>query len=58
MAGVGSAVLVWLVGCCSTRIGTHRAGLAVPIVSAIAMIALTGVRLRGPSSRYQRDGGP
>ena len=46
MASVGSAVLPWLVGFCSTQFGTLRAGLVVPIVSATAMIALTGFRLR------------
>jgi FHS family glucose/mannose:H+ symporter-like MFS transporter len=45
MASVGSAVLPWLVGVCSTRVGTLRAGLVVPIVSAAAMLALTGIRL-------------
>ena len=51
MASIGSAVLPWLVGFCSTRFGTLRAGLVVPIGSAIAMIALTGIRLR----RERRD---
>jgi MFS transporter, FHS family, glucose/mannose:H+ symporter len=51
MASIGSAVLPWLVGFCSTRFGTLRAGLVVPIGSAIAMIALTGIRLR----RKHRD---
>ena len=51
MASIGSAVLPWLVGFCSTRFGTLRAGLVVPIGSAIVMIALTGIRLR----RERRD---
>ncbi len=51
MASIGSAVLPWLVGFCSTRFGTLRAGLVVPIGSAIAMMALTGIRLR----RARRD---
>ncbi len=51
MASIGSAVLPWLVGFCSTRFGTLRAGLVVPIGSAIAMIALTGIRLM----RERRD---
>ena len=51
MASIGSAVLPWLVGFCSTRFGTLRAGLVVPIGSAIAMMALTGIRLR----RERRD---
>lgn len=52
MATIGSAVLPWLVGFCSTRFGTLRAGLMVSVVSAIAMIALTGIRLmRQPRDR-------
>jgi MFS transporter, FHS family, glucose/mannose:H+ symporter len=52
MATIGSAVLPWLVGFCSTRFGTLRAGLVVPVVSAIAMIALTAIRLmRQPRER-------
>ncbi len=45
MASIGSAVLPWLVGVCSTHFGTLRAGLVVPIVSTAAMLTLTGVRL-------------
>jgi MFS transporter, FHS family, glucose/mannose:H+ symporter len=52
MATIGSAVLPWLVGFCSTRFGTLRAGFMVSVVSAIAMIALTGIRLmRHPHAR-------
>jgi MFS transporter, FHS family, glucose/mannose:H+ symporter len=52
MATIGSAVLPWLVGFCSTRFGTLRAGFMVSVVSAIAMIALTGSRLmRHPHDR-------
>jgi fucose permease len=57
MASVGSAVLPWLVGFCSTRFGTLRAGLVVPIVSAIAMIALTSVRLRRQRREAHRPSG-
>jgi MFS transporter, FHS family, glucose/mannose:H+ symporter len=45
MANVGSAVLPWLVGFCSTRFGTLHAGLVVPIASTAAMLALTAIRL-------------
>jgi fucose permease len=45
MANVGSAVLPWLVGVCSTRFGTLRAGFVVPIASAAAMLALTAIRI-------------
>ena len=57
MASVGSAVLPWLVGFCSTRFGTLRAGLVVPIVSAIAMIALTGIRLTRERREPDRPSG-
>jgi fucose permease len=55
MASVGSAVLPWLVGFCSTAFGTLRAGLVVPIVSAMAMLALTGIRL-ARARRVHYDG--
>ena len=57
MASVGSAILPWLVGFCSTRFGTLRAGLVVPIVSAAAMLAITGIRLtRERRGRTSHDG--
>jgi FHS family glucose/mannose:H+ symporter-like MFS transporter len=52
MANVGSAVLPWLVGLCSTRFGTLRAGFVVPIASAAAMLALTAIRI----ARRRRHG--
>lgn len=51
MASVGSAILPWLVGFFSTRFGTLRAGLVVPILSTAAMLVLTGIRLTSERRR-------
>jgi MFS transporter, FHS family, glucose/mannose:H+ symporter len=57
MASVGSAVLPWLVGFCSTELGSLRAGLVVPVVSTVAMLALTAVRLsRQHRTRFAQEG--
>ena len=58
MASVGSAVLPWLVGFCSTEFGSLRVGLLVPVVSTAAMLALTAVRLsRERRTRFRAQDG-
>ncbi|HTS10995.1 MAG TPA: MFS transporter [Candidatus Limnocylindrales bacterium] len=43
LAGMGGAVAPWLVGFVSTREGSLRAGLLVPVVSCLLMLALLGL---------------
>ncbi|MFY9683346.1 MAG: MFS transporter, partial [Candidatus Sulfotelmatobacter sp.] len=40
LAGMGGAVMPWFVGLTSTRIGSLRAGLLVPLAGCLAMLAL------------------
>ena len=40
LAGLGGAVMPWLVGFFSTRFGSLQAGLLVPVMSCCAMLAL------------------
>ncbi|HLV87149.1 MAG TPA: MFS transporter [Candidatus Sulfotelmatobacter sp.] len=40
MANVGGACLPWLVGVVSTRSGTLRAGLSVPVIGAVTLLVL------------------
>lgn len=43
--GVGSALLPWLVGACSAMTGSLRAGLLVPVVGTLGLLALSLRRL-------------
>ena len=40
MANFGGAILPWVVGYCSHRFGDLRAGLAVPLIATVLMVAL------------------
>ncbi len=40
VTNLGGASLPWLVGFCSTRFGAIKAGLVVPLVAGVAMLAL------------------
>lgn len=42
LAGLGGGVLPWLVGFTTTRSGSLRIGLAVPLVATLVMLALHG----------------
>jgi fucose permease len=46
LAGLGGATVPWLVGVWSTHAGGLRAGLAIPLIGCLAMIALHGYRAR------------
>ncbi|MGB0078075.1 MAG: MFS transporter [Candidatus Sulfotelmatobacter sp.] len=45
LAGMGGAVMPWFVGLTSTRIGSLRAGLLVPLAGCLAMLALIATML-------------
>jgi MFS transporter, FHS family, glucose/mannose:H+ symporter len=45
MASMGGATLPWLVGLTSTRTGSLRAGLLIPLAGCIAMFGLTAVMI-------------
>jgi fucose permease len=45
LAGMGGAVMPWLVGLTSTRMGSLRAGLLVPLAGCLAMFALIAMML-------------
>jgi len=47
-AGLGGATVPWLVGAWSTAAGSLRAGLVVPLVGCLSMIALHAYRSRLP----------
>ena len=43
LAGLGGATLPWLVGFTSTRLGSLRYGLLVPLLGCIGMLAMNGL---------------
>jgi FHS family glucose/mannose:H+ symporter-like MFS transporter len=45
LAGMGGATLPWLVGITSTRTGSLRAGLLIPLAGCIAMFGLTALMI-------------
>jgi fucose permease len=45
LAGMGGATLPWLVGLTSTRTGSLRAGLLIPLAGCITMFALTAIMI-------------
>lgn len=45
LAGLGGATMPWFVGLMSTRVGSLRAGLLVPLVGCVAMFALIATML-------------
>jgi len=45
LAGMGGATMPWLVGLTSTKTGSLRAGLLVPLAGCVAMFALIGTML-------------
>ncbi|MGC2793539.1 MAG: hypothetical protein WA899_16050, partial [Candidatus Sulfotelmatobacter sp.] len=47
LAGMGGAVMPWFVGLTSTRTGSLRAGLLVPLAGCLAMLGLIATML-GP----------
>ena len=51
LGGLGGATLPWLVGFSSTHFGSLRAGLVVPLLSSLAMVALHLLNLRSPGQR-------
>jgi fucose permease len=46
-SGVGPALLPWLVGATSAQFGSLKAGLGVPLCSALLLLALDPFRTRG-----------
>lgn len=50
-AGLGSAVFPWLTGALSTHFGSLRYGLLVPLLGAVAMIALGSAGFRRAKAR-------
>jgi fucose permease len=52
LSNVGGGILPWIVGVCSTRFGTLKAGLLVPFLGCAAMFALyLGSWTRVPAER-------
>jgi FHS family glucose/mannose:H+ symporter-like MFS transporter len=45
LAGMGGATLPWFVGLTSTKTGSLRAGLLIPLVACIAMFGLTAIMI-------------
>jgi fucose permease len=45
MAGMGGATLPWFVGLTSTRTGSLRAGLLIPLAGCVAMLGLTAMMI-------------
>ena len=50
VGGLGGATLPWLVGFLSTRFGSLKAGLVVPLLGSLAMIALHSFSLHPSNS--------
>jgi fucose permease len=56
LAGMGGAVMPWLVGLASTGTGSLRAGLLVPLAGCLAMLALIAAMLEPLFSGSRRSG--
>jgi MFS transporter, FHS family, glucose/mannose:H+ symporter len=56
LAGFGGATMPWLVGLMSTRTGSLRAGLLVPLIGCVAMFALIATMIE-PIFRGTRKAG-
>jgi FHS family glucose/mannose:H+ symporter-like MFS transporter len=52
LAGMGGATLPWLVGITSTRTGSLRAGLLIPLAGCIAMFVLTAMMIEPVFGRH------
>jgi FHS family glucose/mannose:H+ symporter-like MFS transporter len=50
MAGLGGATIPWLVGLISTRVGSLRVGLFVPLLACLAMLSLLVLLRQQPLS--------
>ncbi len=57
IGGLGGASLPWLVGLVSSRAGSLRTGMFVPLLAILAMIALQALLIRFLSRRDQREPG-
>ena len=55
LAGMGGATLPWFVGLTSTRTGSLRAGLLIPLAGCIAMFGLTAIMIE-PAFREATPG--
>jgi FHS family glucose/mannose:H+ symporter-like MFS transporter len=55
LAGMGGATLPWFVGMTSTRTGSLRAGLLIPLAGCIAMFGLTAIMIE-PAFRNATPG--
>jgi MFS transporter, FHS family, glucose/mannose:H+ symporter len=54
LAGLGGATMPWLVGIMSTRMGSLRAGLLIPLAGCITMLGLTAIMIE-PAFGRQRE---
>ncbi len=52
LASMGGATLPWLVGITSTRTGSLRAGLLIPLAGCIAMFVLTAMMIEPVFGRH------
>ena len=50
LGGLGGATLPWLVGFLSTHFGSLKAGLVVPLLGCLTMIAMHSCNLRPVTS--------
>ncbi len=57
LSGMGGATLPWVVGMTSTRTGSLRAGLLIPLAGCIAMFGLTAMMIE-PAFREAGPGEP